>query len=446
MGSALQFRLPLFFVLGLLGGPLQGATITVNTDSDGVGADGLCELREAIEAANTNAVVDGCSAGDSTLSPDIISFDLATDLISLTADLPVVTQSLEIAGPGAGRLTVDGSESFAIIETPNMAGPLIIRDIRFFRGLNEEGGCVFTGANGGVVIEDAIFEACRASTGTAGGLRAFGVGSTTIRRTTFNGNRSTSIGGGAYFTNGTSVLIEDSLFLGNLAIEIARKGGAIAVSTALPTTIRRSTFFGNRAAREGSVLHQLTSAESVTMEHCTVIQNEVVGTTQFDIGAAIDAPGALTLFNTVVADNSTASTFSDITDINLGDTGSVTTLGYNFIGNNEGASSAFPAGTNANGDLVGDKDQPRNPQLGDLQDNGGPTWTALPVEGSGLIDHGSCPDEKSDQRGYGNNETGKRAIDILDIENSDDGCDIGAAEYAAAAPPLVFEDGFEDLD
>jgi len=42
----------------------HSATITVDTLEDVVDADGDCALREAIEAANANAAVDGCAAGD----------------------------------------------------------------------------------------------------------------------------------------------------------------------------------------------------------------------------------------------------------------------------------------------------------------------------------------------------------------------------------------------
>jgi CSLREA domain-containing protein len=41
----------------------QAATITVNSLAD-PGAPGVCALRDAIEAANTETAVNGCSAGD----------------------------------------------------------------------------------------------------------------------------------------------------------------------------------------------------------------------------------------------------------------------------------------------------------------------------------------------------------------------------------------------
>ena len=40
-----------------------GATIIVDTIDDELNADGDCSLREAIQAANTDATVDACTAG-----------------------------------------------------------------------------------------------------------------------------------------------------------------------------------------------------------------------------------------------------------------------------------------------------------------------------------------------------------------------------------------------
>lgn len=53
--------------LALLAGPARAATITVTTPGDDDPAydlpDGDCSLREAVEAADTDAVVDACPAG-----------------------------------------------------------------------------------------------------------------------------------------------------------------------------------------------------------------------------------------------------------------------------------------------------------------------------------------------------------------------------------------------
>src|SRR5262245_26506640 len=53
---------------------VHAATITVTGSGDAVAADGQCTLREAITAANTDALLNECSAGSGA---DDIDFDAA---------------------------------------------------------------------------------------------------------------------------------------------------------------------------------------------------------------------------------------------------------------------------------------------------------------------------------------------------------------------------------
>src|SRR5205085_9964625 len=67
---------------------------------------GKCTLRDAIAAANTDAVVNGCAAGSAS-GQDRIVFAV-TGRIRLTGGELTATGSLLIDGPGATRLTVSG--------------------------------------------------------------------------------------------------------------------------------------------------------------------------------------------------------------------------------------------------------------------------------------------------------------------------------------------------
>ncbi|MDR1529406.1 MAG: hypothetical protein LBS40_03255, partial [Burkholderiales bacterium] len=76
----------------------QAATITVNNPTDG-SVGGACTLRDAVEAVNTAAAVNGCVAGDG--SSDTIVFDAAVFNVATT--IPVspeidITRSLTING------------------------------------------------------------------------------------------------------------------------------------------------------------------------------------------------------------------------------------------------------------------------------------------------------------------------------------------------------------
>lgn len=91
-----------------------------------------------------------------------------------------------------------------------------------------------------------------------------------------------------------------------------------------------------------------------------------------------------------------------------------------LVGDNSGCT--FNA---TKGDQVGTAQDPIDPLLGPLQNNGGPTLTQALLDGSPAIDTGTrteCP--ATDQRGY-----------ARPVDGDGDGiaeCDIGTYEYGAA--------------
>src|SRR6185369_4947612 len=95
-----------------------GNTITVNSTLDVAdGADGLCTLREAITAANTDTAsgptAGECGAGSNSDS-DTISLTGLTGTITLASALPNITADVSINGPGASQLTISGNNSFRV--------------------------------------------------------------------------------------------------------------------------------------------------------------------------------------------------------------------------------------------------------------------------------------------------------------------------------------------
>src|SRR5204862_247332 len=87
------------------------ASITVNTLADENGTGANCSLREAITAANNDVAFGGCPAGSGT---DTITFSV-TGTITLGSSLPNITSSMNITGPGAGSLTINGNDSVRIM-------------------------------------------------------------------------------------------------------------------------------------------------------------------------------------------------------------------------------------------------------------------------------------------------------------------------------------------
>jgi CSLREA domain-containing protein len=80
----------------------EGA-ILVTTLEEELNNDGDCSLREAITAANENAPIDACLAGDSIFT-DTITF-------SVSGTITVTSQLSVTAG---GPLVVDGSEALTV--------------------------------------------------------------------------------------------------------------------------------------------------------------------------------------------------------------------------------------------------------------------------------------------------------------------------------------------
>lgn len=444
------------------------ATITVDTAADLDAADGLCSLREAIVAANSDAAYNGCPAG---AGADRIVFDLALPAIVLLTDhLPAITEDLAIRGPGATELAVDGDTLYRPLELDS------------------------PGDDGWFLVEDLSFTHGRSPVGDAygGGARVAPGETATFRRVRFIGNRAENGGGGLVVESSSvaqaSATLLDCLFVDNAAEGPTGGGGLYTAGVGSVVRIVGSTFWANRAEHaNGHGAGMRTTRATVTVEASTISGNVansggggiyvssdsaggstliVRDSTITDNTASDDLSGSagggirtdvqvahpllLTVENSVVAGNRDFS-FAPAPDVFCNSL--LTALagsGSDFIGSNEGCTAAFPAGTpNPAGDFVGTAAMPLVPELGILAYHGGPTPTHEPTLSplSPLIDQGSCPAALGDQRGYGEPATGRRPVDLPAVPDAaaGDGCDIGAfeVEAQAMASPVIFADGFE---
>src|SRR5262249_14188557 len=186
------------------------ATISVTTTVDAVPGDGLCSLREAIVAANTNVPVDACAAGDPA----------ATDTISLTSGS---TYSLTIVGAGedasaTGDLDVtdDAGAAIDVIIAVSGGGTATIqqaatpgdRVLSVLTGATVEvTGVTFTGGGnvsqgGGIFNQGSLtLVGCAISTNSAalgGGIA--NEGSLTLTGTSLVEDTATTEGGGVWDT------------------------------------------------------------------------------------------------------------------------------------------------------------------------------------------------------------------------------------------------------
>ena len=105
----------------------RASTITVNSTADTAANDGVCTLREAITAANTNtasgAAAGECAAGQASPTVDTIAFNIpgaGVHTITPASSLPLIVETVFIDGysqPGssANTLTV-GDNAMLLIE------------------------------------------------------------------------------------------------------------------------------------------------------------------------------------------------------------------------------------------------------------------------------------------------------------------------------------------
>jgi len=403
-------------------------------ESDGTVAKGDLSLREALEIAS-----------GSVESVDTITFDPAVfgskQTIILTAGEIAIAGPVLVQGPGSGLLTLSGNNASRIFNTgPAPQGTQVtLTDLTFTAGstarrggaivaINEKlqlANCVFTGnavtggsfsSGGGAVAvyslaaleaTDCTFTANSAAKAGGGAILALRVNAQTLtlRRCTVSGNTAL-FGGGVY--SGRELLLEDSTVSGNAA-PAGNSGGiflyAYDSSGATVGTIRNSTISGNSAALVAGGIGLGPNAATLLIQNSTVVNNSVAGGQGGGIFNAIGAT-TITLHSSIVAGNA-AGTGPDV--FSPGPVNAVTS----FLGSAAGITTFNPDLTTTA--LLG-----KNPLLGPLAANGGPTLTHALLPGSPAIDAGSNPAAlANDQRGSGFARVAGAAADIgaFEVQN-----------------------------
>lgn len=399
---------------------LQGATVTGNAGEVG---GGVAVFDSSEFVVSDSAITDnsgGSGGGVYASGPAAIRGSAVSDNVA--------------NGPGGG-LSIDGP---LVLEDSTVTGNTAEAD---GGGIEGNDTTVITrstvsgnaadvlGYGGGVDVEaDLDMTESTVSGNTAeesgGGIRVTGVLSLSASKV--SGNTAGAAGGGIY-TEGEGSQIADSEISDNVAVD----GAGLYLSTT-DVVIARSLVAGNSAEGVGGGIH---SYESFVVANSTIVGNAAaegggIGMEGEDFRPTVDhvtltsnsaptganiSPGLGTVHATVVADplgggdNCTAP--ADMS------------AGYNV---EVGTDTCGFAGT---GDVASGPD----PLLGALGDNGGPTHTRLPLDGSPLID--AVP---ADSDGCGG--TDQRGV----ARPQFDGCDVGAVEVAPDPPPPAPDAGAPD--
>lgn len=329
-------------------------------------------------------------------------------------------------------------------------GGAIFNDMAFIFSLtgsqfNSNTALVNGGAisNAGAVSEilNTTFDQNVATTGTGGAIyNAAGVTIGSIGTSTFTDNTAFTSGGaignfGGFTSGGPSIF--DSLFDGNMS---NGSGGAIfnGVSGNFVSGIQSTTFANNVAGANGGAIANVGTVG--------YIQDATFSANQAVLGGAIYADGTINAFgNNTIAFNTAASSGGGVEVVTAG---SIVAMVSNIISNNiapMGAdvnavmgnsitfadynlildASGFSAATVGSNNIFG-----RDPILGSLQNNGGPTPTMAITSSSPAFNTGANPNSLLyDQRGPGFDRTVASATDI------------GAFEVQAGSLPLVYQVG-----
>jgi len=370
-------------------------TLTVtNTDDAGTGS-----LRAAISTANT-------SAGE-----DIIQFQTGlAGTISLQSPLPVLSDDLQLLGPGAGQITISGGGTYRVFYVDTGVS-VTLSALTIGDGLSAGFGGAIRNL-GDLVVDSCVIRDSDAVTG--GGISNEGV--LTVLRSLVTGNSASFAGGGIENFEG-SVSVVESTIAGNSAevgggIENARDTGATPILSVINSTISGNTAvdFGSGEDNFGGGIDNFEG--EATLLFSTITNNSA----QF--GGGVLNEGDFAARNSLVAGNPAG-----------GDCDNDFGTSFDASGDNRATDASCPGFVTATaGELA----------LGALTDNGGPTPTHALGEGSVAIDPVADCTDFSETTPVGNDQRGEP-------RPSGAACDTGAFEFQVTEPQpgIIFQDRFQ---
>ena len=374
----------------------RAATFVVNDTTDALDmtptdnlcltAGGTCTLRAAVQQANA------------LTGPDTIMLPAGTYTLTIsgrcedataTGDLDI-TDDLTITGAGAGTTIIDGNgidRVFDVWAHVDASGVTIRNGnagtATCPSGVSPNGGGIYSaGATAGttsLTLTDVT---------VIGNMAAHGAVDLVIAQKPaemgVTGNTATH-GGGIENDLGSTLVMSGVTVSGNMA---SVAGGGIENEAGAPgATLTNVTVSGNTAGTGAGV----SNDGNLTLSFVTISGN------------SLDGSGDHTIRNTILANSSSGANCSG---------------GGTLLAEDHNLDSGSTCGFTDPSDLIH-----RNPDLGPLQDNGGPTFTHALAAGSPAIDAGSgnCPPPATDQRGI-----------MRPVDGNGDGTpvrDIGAFEF-----------------
>jgi predicted outer membrane repeat protein len=233
-------------------------------------------LRDAVAQANENE------------GADLIVFSKElTGTIKLAGEQLLVTDTLTIKGPGAGKLAIDGDRRSRIFSVTDFAddtdSKFTVSGLAFHDGLqstNDKSGGAITSTES-LTVKDCVFTS-NSSEQSGGAIRIFQPGDPSlpinldVRSSSFVFNSAELASGGAISASvAGSVTIKNSVFQGNLS---SIRGGALSVDLAPGQTalLQGCKFQGNRGSLGGAVSVTGGEGSAVLIRGSVLTDNEAL--------------------------------------------------------------------------------------------------------------------------------------------------------------------------
>lgn len=187
------------------------------------GDGSTCTLRQAIQAANTNAAVGTCAAGSAYPTVDAITFSTAVCpkgcTVTLKSSLPAITEDVSIGPSGRSEsVTISGAGLESIFRVNGvgvtMSGLTLVNN-----STNGGGGAISTSVAGGTLtLTDMTFSR---NSGVQGGALSLFSATTVINRCTSDSNTAFAGGGegGAIYQYRGVLIISNSTISNNTAYD-----------------------------------------------------------------------------------------------------------------------------------------------------------------------------------------------------------------------------------
>jgi hypothetical protein len=342
------------------------ATITVDTVDDDGTITGDCELREATEAADSNAAVDGCAEGESAPAVDLIDFDITgvgPHVIQPTSAMAPITEPVTIDGKsGDGDdVELDGSQAAAGADGLTLAagsGGSTIRDLAVYGFIDDDPGAGALPPEGdgirvesdGNAIEDSRLGtdfADGASVGNEGdGVSVVAAGNS-VSSNVISGNSDAGV-------VVTGLAADQNLLMGNLigtdstgATALANGQSGVTISFGPDDTV-----VGGTGAGEGNLLSGNVGAGLIVQQGdrteflANRIGTDTTGTAALPNGGIgvqlLDADGSRVGDGSAAGRNLISSaSFPAVTIIGLGSTATGNLVEGNYIGTDVSGNQAL---------------------------------------------------------------------------------------------------------